>query len=558
MATLDQLRVLVIESQPTMRAQLRTMLSAIGMEEVQFAVSAGMAVRRLREQRYDLILCEYNLGEGQDGQHLLEDLRSNEIIPLDTLFVMITGERNYERVVSTAELAPNDYILKPLAAEALRVRLMRALDKRDAFLPAWRLMAIGDTLGAVAYCKEALDRHPQYLIDLMRLQAELHTSAGQTTEAEAIYREILNGQNIPWARLGLARSLLLKKAYVEAERILIGLVTDNDRFIAAYDLLARLHEETGHAPAARDVLRTATEHSPFRINRLRRLGELSLAVGDPSAAEEVLAEVVRKGKYSDFRDPEDHVRLIQAQIALNKVDSASATIADLERSMGGQPKADLCKALSSAMLHAHTGDTARAQAALLAAAKSAPGAAKLSVGLKQELIKACFDHQLGDAGSEMVMDILRTSADEQTVESTRALLKSRGLEALSKDIEQRIQTEVKDLISVGAEKAHAGDYDGAVAEMMNAARKMPGNPHVLFNAALALLRHIEHRGWNEPFAKQARALIDRARKLSPTSTRLSAITEFLHGLIKRYGIRPERIVETTDKTAPFRATANRK
>ncbi|PKO49730.1 MAG: response regulator, partial [Betaproteobacteria bacterium HGW-Betaproteobacteria-21] len=390
-------------------------------------------------------------------------------------------------VVSTAELAPNDYILKPLAAEALRVRLMRALDKRDAFLPAWRLMAIGDTLGAIAYCKEALDRHPQYLIDLMRLQAELHTSAGQTTEAEAIYREILNGKNIPWARLGLARSLLLKKAYVEAERILTGLVTDNDRFIAAYDLLARLHEETGHAQAARDVLRTAAEHSPFRLNRLRHLGELSLAVGDPSAAEEALAEVVRKGKYSDFRDPEDHVRLIQAQIALNKVDSASATITDLERSMGGQPKADLCKALSSAMLHAHTGDRARAQAALLAAAKSAPGAAKLSVGLKQELIKACFDHQLGDAGSEMVMDILRTSADEQTVESTRALLKSRGLEALSKDIEQRIQTEVKDLISVGAEKAHAGDYDGAVAEMMNAARKMPGNPHVLFNAALALL-----------------------------------------------------------------------
>lgn len=558
MATLDQLRVLVIESQPTMRAQLRTMLSAIGMEDVQFAVSAGMAVRRLREQRYDLILCEYNLGEGQDGQHLLEDLRSHEVIPLDTLFVMITGERNYERVVSTAELAPNDYILKPLAAEALRVRLLRALDKRDAFLPAWRLMAIGDTLGAVAYCKEALDRYPQYLIDFMRLQAELHTSAGQIAEAEAIYREILNGKHIPWARLGLARALLLKKAYVEAQQILTGLVAENDRFIAAYDLLARMHEETGHAQAARDVLRTATEHSPYRINRLRHLGELSLAVGDPSAAEDVLAEVVRKNKYSDFRNPEDHVRLVQAQIALNKVDSASATINDLERSMGGQPKADLCKALSSAMLHAHTGDIARAQAALLAAAKSAPGAATLSVGLKQELIKACFDHQLGDAGGEMVMDILRTSADEQTVESTRALLKSRGLEALSKEIEQRIQIEVKDLISVGAEKAHAGDYDGAVAEMMNAARKMPGNPHVLFNAALALLRHIEHRGWNEPFAKQARALIDRARKLSPASTRLSAITEFMHGLIKRYGIHPERIVDATDKSAMFRVTANRK
>ncbi|PKO57733.1 MAG: hypothetical protein CVU25_06980 [Betaproteobacteria bacterium HGW-Betaproteobacteria-19] len=182
----------------------------------------------------------------------------------------------------------------------------------------------------------------------------------------------------------------------------------------------------------------------------------------------------------------------------------------------------------------------------------------MSVGLKQELIKACFDHQLGDAGGEMVMNILRTSADERTVETTRTLMKSRGLEKLSKEIEQRIQTEVKELISVGAEKAHAGDFDGAVAEMMNAARKMPGNPHVLFNAALALLRHIEHRGWNEAFARQARALIERARKLAPTSNRLSAITEFMHGLIKRYGIRPERVMDSADKAALFRRANARK
>lgn len=557
MVALDRLKILVIEAQPTMRAQLRTMLSSIGMEEVQFAVSAGMAVRRLREARYDLILCEYNLGEGQDGQHLLEDLRNHEIIPLDTLFVMITGERNYERVVSTAELSPNDYILKPLAAEALRVRLMRALEKRDALLPAWRLMAIGDILGAIAYCDEAQDRYPLYLIDFLRLRAELHTAAGQTDEAIAIYREILSAKAIPWAQLGLARALYLKKAYAEAEEILDGLINEHERFIAAYDLLAKLKEESGDALGARMVLKTATLRSPHRVSRLRQLGELSLSTGDPEAAEEVMGEVVRKGKYSDFRDPEDHVRLVQAQIALNKVDAAATTITDLDRSMGGQPKAELCKALSSALLHAHTGDTTRAQQALLAAAHAAPSASKLSVGIKQELIKACFDQDMGDAGKELVMDILRTSADERTVETTREVMKSIGLEALSREIEQRVQEEVKALISVGAEKAHAGDYDGAVAEMMNAARRMPGNPHVLFNAALALLRHIEHRGWNEAFARQARALIDRARKLAPTSTRLAAITEFMHGLIKRYGIRPERIAESADKAAMFRNTARR-
>lgn len=558
MARLDNLDVLVIESQATMRAQLRTMLSSIGMEHVQFAVSAGMAVRRLREQRYDLILCEYNLGDGQDGQHLLEDLRNHEIIPLETLFVMITGERNYERVVSTAELSPNDYILKPLAAEALRHRLSRALDKRDAFLPAWRLMSIGDPVDAIAYCKKAQDEYPQYLVDLMRLQAELHIRSGQIEQAEAIYREILGSKRIPWAGLGLARTLHLQKKSSEAEQLLGTLIEENDRFIAAYDLMARIREESGRLESARDVLRTATEHSPYRINRLRHLGELSLAIRDAATAEQVMSEVVRKAKYSDFRDPEDHVRLVQAQLALNQVDRATATITDLERTMGGQPKADLCKAFSSALLHAHTGNGEGLRTALLGAAKATAGAANMSASLKQELIKTCFDHHQGDTGRELVADILRTSADERTIETTRALLKARGLELVSKELEQRVQAEVKGLISVGAEKAHAGDFDGAVAEMMNAARKMPGNPHVLFNAALALLRHIEHKGWNDAFARQARALIERARQLSPTSNRLSAIGEFMHGLIKRYGITPERIVGSTDKAAMFRAGNGRR
>lgn len=98
------------------------------------------------------------------------------------------------------------------------------------------------------------------------------------------------------------------------------------------------------------------------------------------------------------------------------------------------------------------------------------------------------------------------------------------------------------MVTTGIEKARTGDYDGAVSEMMNAARKLPGNPHVLFNAALALLRHIEHCGWNEVLASQAHVLIVRAQLLAPTSPRLVAITEFMHTLIKHYGIRPEQVL----------------
>ena len=534
------LDVLVVESQATMRAQLRNMLTSIGIEAPQFAVSATMAMRRLRAQRYDLVLCEYNLGEGQDGQHLLEDLRQHRIIPRDTLFVMITAERNYERVTSACELAPDDYILKPLTAETLRVRLLRALEKRDAFLPAWQLMKIGDPVAAIDYCRIARNEHPQHLVDFMRLQAELHAGIGQIAEAETLYREILAARPIPWASLGLARMLVVKKSWVEAEHILTELLARHDRFIEAYELLARLREETTRPQEACAALQRASELSPYRITRLRHLGELALSAGDAATAERSLADVVERGKYSEFREPEDHVRLLQAQLSLHKLADARETLDDLERGLGRHPKGELCAAIGGALIQAHVHDHTAARQSMLSALRNPARLRDLSVGLRQDLVKACYDQQMRDEGTELLADLIRTAGDDRTLESTRAVLRSRGLDQVSREVEAKVQAEVKSLVTTGAQKAHAGDFDGAVAEMMNAARKMPGNPHVLFNAALALLRHIENRGWNEAFAAQASALIERAQRLSPANPRLTAITEFMHELMKRFGIAPGR------------------
>ena len=543
------LHVLVVESQASMRTQLRNMLASIGIDSPQFAISATMAMRRLRAEPYDLILSEYDLGEGQDGQHLLEDLRQHDIIPPETVFVMITGERNYERVISACELVPNDYILKPLTAESLRVRLLRAFEKRDAFLPVWQLMKLGDPVGALAACHDARDRHPQYLVDFMRLQAELHAQVGQIDEAAALYREILAARPIPWASLGLARMLVMREAWVEAEHLLVELVARHPRFIEAHELLARVQEETGRPAEACETLQRATELSPYRLPRLRRLGELALQAGELDRAERSLAEAVRRGSYSEFRDPEDHVRLVQAQLARERPDEALATLADLERSLVRHPKGELCLAVGNALVEGHRNDAEGLRGAMLRALASPERIRELSPGLRRDLLELCYERQLESEGRQLLADLMRTHGDDRSLASTRAALKARGFENLSAEVEQQVQAEVKTLIGAGAEKARSGDYDGAVAEMMNAARKLPGNPHVLFNAALALLRHIEHRGWNEAFAAQARNLIERTQRLAPTNPRLAAITEFRHELMKRYGIRPERAPLTRTRRA---------
>ena len=536
MIDLDTISALIVEANPNMRTQLRNMLNMSGIAKVQFAVSAGVAVRKLRDSRFDLILCEYHIGDGQDGQHLLEDLRHNGIIPLSTLFVMVTGERQYERVVSAAELAPNDYILKPFAADTLHERILRALDKRDAFMPVYRLIEVGNVPDAIATCAEAEGKYPQWALDFLRLRAELQVASGQADAAQRLYERILETRSVPWARLGLAKTLFMQKRYDEASDMLQALVNENDLFVDAYDWLARTREAAGNLESARHILANATALSPHRIGRLRRLGELSIETGDHEEAERILSEVVRKGKYSDFRDPEDHVRLLQAQLGKGDTTQAEATIRDLERSMAGLDKTRSGSTLSSALVHVKKGDTQRAGEALKTLLAEQGAAQALSPKLKGELARACFASQLDDHGAEVVLDIMRNAPDERSAEKTKAMLKEVGKENLGEQLAGQIDGEVRDLVSEGARKAQSGDFDGAVQFMLSAVRRMPGNTHVLFNATLALLKHIEHCGWNERFAEQARGMMERARLQDPGSSRLPALTAYYYNLLKKYGI----------------------
>jgi len=536
MADLSSISALLIEAHPNMRTQLRNMLGEVGIQKVQMAVSAGAAVRKLREMTFDLILCEYHIGDGQDGQHLLEDLRHNNIIPLKTLFIMVTGERQYEKVVSAAELAPNDYLLKPFAADSLFSRISKAVLKRAAFLPIYKLIDEDDTSGAIRACKEAEQTFPQYQIDFMRLRAELHIATGEAEAAEALYKEVLELRAVPWARLGLAKALYMKKQYGDAEDILEGLVEENEHFIDAYDWLARTREAAGQLDAAKDVLLRATAVSPHRLSRLRRLGGIALDMGDAKTAESVLSEVVRKGKYSDFRDPEDHVFLVQAQIGNGDLEAAAATLRDLDKSMGGTENGKLCTSLSAAMLHNKVGDGAKARAAVERALGESRRLGKMSLGMKQELARACFDNGMEDAGKDVVLDIMRTAENPRAVEKTQQMLTERGHGDLAQNLARQVHTEVRSLVAAGAQKAKEGDFDGAVAEMLSAVNKMPNNTHVLFNAALALLRHIENCGWNDKYSTQARSLIERVRRLDPGNQRLPALADLHKKLHVKFGI----------------------
>src|SRR6202035_1694704 len=107
-------------------------------------------------------------------------------------------------------------------------------------------------------------------------------------------------------------------------------------------------------------------------------------------AEKVLKQVVSKAKYSEFRDPEDHVKLVQTLVRKGDPVQAAAVIRDLDKTMGGQRNTVVCSAISSAMVHEYTGNDTRLNESLTAALAACKDASGLSAESKMELARNCL------------------------------------------------------------------------------------------------------------------------------------------------------------------------
>jgi DNA-binding NarL/FixJ family response regulator/Tfp pilus assembly protein PilF len=534
MNELDGLSALIIEPHAGMRASIHNMLNLCGLTKIDHAGSSNNAIKHLGLKAFDIILCEYDLDGGQDGQQLLEDLRHHKLISLSTMFFMVTAEGNYGKVVSAAELAPTDYILKPFTADRLLERIARALEKRNVFMPVYQLMEVGNQRDAIAACIEGVTTQPRYAIDFLRLRAELHMFLGEPAEAEPIYQQLFDAKAIAWARLGLAKTLFMRERYTEAQSMLEDLVGSNKKFVDAYDWLAKTHAAVGELEKSQTVLADAVSVSPHAVRRLRKLGEVALETGDTETAEKVLKQVVSKAKYSEFRDPEDHVKLVQTLVRKGDPVQAAAVIRDLDKSLGGQKNTVVCSAISSAMVHEYTGNETRLNEALETALNACRDSIGLSAEVKMELARNCLQNNMEAGASEVMRDVMRNAPNNSAMAKAMSVFEKAGRGELAMSIAHESRQAVIELVAHGASKAKEGDFRGAVALMVEAVNKLPDNPQVAFNAAVAVLKCLENVGWDERLGQYALTMIDSVRRLDPVNPKLPALAGLHQQILKKY------------------------
>jgi DNA-binding NarL/FixJ family response regulator len=537
----------VVDPNPGIRANLQNMLNQSGISRVEYAVNAGTAIKQLGRKNYDVILCEYDLGggsgagsEGQDGQQLLEDLRHHKIIPPWAIFIMLTSEAAHDKVISAAELQPTEYILKPFTADTLNQRIQRALARRTAMLPAYQQVAQGNPQAAIRTCIDAASAQPRHAVDFARLRAELHASLKEHEQAEGVYRQLIAARPLGWARLGLARSLAAQGRTLDAIGLLEQLVRDNPRLMAAYDLLARCHEERGEPAQAQKTLEDAVGISPHMVRRLRKLGEVALETGDVTAAEKSFKQVVTRSRYSEFRNPEDHVNLVKALVRKGDAQSAAGVLRDMERSLRGTPELDACVAISNALLQEAGGNQAGAVAGLRSAVTAVRAGSALSPGLKVGLTRSLLEHRMDEEASEVMLTAMNGQDGGQdgglSAQQAMNVFVKAGRPDLADGMGKQLRAQAQILLGMADEKRNMGDVRGAVQTLLEALHMAPGNLQVMIAVVGGILRQIMEMGWDHPLAGLCAEQLERLRALDPGHPRLQALDEEFGAAKRKYGI----------------------
>jgi hypothetical protein len=131
-------------------------------------------------------------------------------------------------------------------------------------------------------------------------------------------------------------------------------------------------------------------------------------------------------------------------------------------------------------------------------------------------------------------DVMRNAPNNAIMTKAMGVFEKAGRAELAGSIAQESRQAVVELVAAGAAKAKEGDYRGAVALMVEAVNKLPDNPQVVFNAAVAVLKCLENMGWEERLGQYALNLIDTVRRLDPVNPKLPALAGLHQQILKKY------------------------
>lgn len=521
---------LVVDDFVGVRQLLRESLRSLGAKNIDQASSGGEAMGLLARIRYDVVLCDYNLGDGKNGQQVLEEARVRNLVNPSTVWLMVSAEKSVESVMGAAEHQPDAYLIKPITEGVLLTRLNRVWHKKQIFRLIDQACAEKDYLRAARMCDAAMETHKAHEIDLLRMKAKLMEKSGDPDRAREAYERVLAQREYQWARAGVAKIRMANGEFEQARQAFQNVIAENRYYIDAYDQLALAYQNMGKLDEACAILERAAKLSPNSVPRQRNLGNAALKLGNVAMAEKAFRKCIAIGEYSIMKTPDAYLGLARACGQKNDPKEALQLLLQAQREFGADhPDIALRAKITEGLVYHESGDYRRARKAgdeleaLLNATDQRPDVATCI-----ELATLLFAVGVKDAPVELLCYVIRNNHDNPLLLDEvqqifdKARLGEEGLEYI-----RASKKEATDLMNQGVLLWKTGRMKEAVGWMREARKKVPNNQRILFNAAQILVSHLQQHGYDAALSAEAYDVLHHVDRLLPGQQRFAQLMEQL-------------------------------
>jgi tetratricopeptide (TPR) repeat protein len=529
---LINMRALVVDDMAAMRQNIRSQLGDLGIGFVDQVGTPDEVIASVGKHDYDVIICDYNLNKETNGQQLLEFLRSQNRLSPTTMFIMVTAESSYDLVAGAAEFQPDAYMLKPLTGGKLLERIERLLDKQEALRTVVGRLGAKDLTGAVAECDRIVKVQPKLVLDILKLKGNALLDLDKPEEARAVYAEALAlRDDLVWAKLGIARCHLVSGELKEAREATLELLKQNEKYVVAYDLLAKVAEAQGNEQEALDALNRSYEVIPS-ARRSRMVGDVAYRTGNLEQARTAFDRALTHTKGSLTAQPSDVLSLAQVHVDAGDPMLALQLLSSSPKHYAESSGFSVAQAAVQAQAHVRLGDHEAAEQAYARAFSQADTMRADTAALA--LAKAAFSIGRDEEGADILSKAVRADHENHRMVSlARKVLKDSGKEAMSAEIVDEALSRVTAIVTEARTLMRNAQFDEALARVEEAQQSMPDNTGVLLVAAQLHLLWMSQKGLNRDYVAKVTGYLSRLDTLMPGDERVPKMYRFMRETLSK-------------------------
>jgi DNA-binding NarL/FixJ family response regulator/TolA-binding protein len=531
--SLKHATVLIIDDFQGMRSMLREFVKSMGISAIDTASTGRDALQQLSANKYDIVICDYNLGPGPNGQQVLEESKIKNYIGVSTVWVIVTAEQTQEMVMGAAEVKPDDYLLKPINQVLLENRLEKLILRKQSLAPIEVAIKALNYAEAIVQCDLQLKAKILNPQEILRIKSDLLLAIGDYKGATALFDSVLLEREVPWAQTGMGKVLYHDQKYAEAKEIFRKVLRENEVYMEASDWLAKTCTMLGQTDEAEKVLQEGVRISPNSPTRQKALGETAYKNGALDVAQAAFEKTIRIGEFSPHKTPAAYTSLAKVFADKNDPNEALKTLALSKKEFKYNSEAAIQTAAAESEVYHKIGEPEKAEAAMAEVERLIQSASgKVSAEVAIEVAKSMFKLGKKDKACEMLQNVVQNNHENAEIsKNIEQIFEDHDLAAEGQVLMAESRSEVVAINNQGVTLAKSGDLLGGANLLRTAAQKLPNSEVILINLCALLIGMLSKEGKSQQIAAEARELLERVRALNSANKNYHVYTAALNRIM---------------------------